>query len=191
MQVYNVSSVAEVKPGALQNALTAVFKGAENVPLIISTTPLNYDYLPTNSEVLFKNKTGCFGALIKRLSGGSKPEKDVCDGRKLIVQAGFHGTSHADELVNKGLSRNHESNAFWKGRESEGPGFYVSEDVGTAKTYAKQQGAGGDVVEVWLKLDSDRIDACEMQKTKTGDLVIRDIAYDKVFFVKNERLSGE
>lgn len=77
------------------------------------------------------------------------------------------------------------------GRESEGPGFYVAEGVGTAKTYAKQQDASGEVIEVWLKLDSNRIDACEMQKTKAGALVIRDNAYDKVFFVKNERLPGE
>lgn len=75
LQCYNASSVSKVRDLELQGALGKI-SSIKNTPLVISTTPIKYDELPSSKEILKENKRGCFSSLLKRLAPKT-PDSDV------------------------------------------------------------------------------------------------------------------
>lgn len=182
LQCYNASSVSKVRDLELQGALGKI-SSIKNTPLVISTTPIKYDELPSSKEILKENKRGCFSSLLKRLAPKT-PDSDVLKGRMLIIRAGYHATLDSETLLRNGLSSTYENDAFGKGKELEGEGLYVAENRKTAEGYAKTSSGNAEVLEVWLRLAEDNIKSDEVQKTRADDIVIRPHVYDNVFFVK-------
>lgn len=183
LKCYDVSSITEVRDSRLQGALHKI-SSIKNVPLVISTTPIKYDELPSAKEILKEKKRDCLTSLLKRLSP-KRQDSDVLRGRQLIIQAGYHATLDSKNLLKNGLSSSFENDAFENGNELDGEGLYVAEDRKTAEGYAKVKSGNAEVLEVWLRLTEDNIKSDEIQKTPAHDIAIRPHAYDNVFFVKS------